>query len=355
MIDEMTPDAADAADADELAGYAALGELIEARLDLPGGMDAAWTRARHRVWSVRPAPTTDSSTALSPRPDDPDGSTVVRLVLGTQLRRLREAAGFSRLRAATAIDASIAKISRLELGRGSVKRHDLEALLTLYGVTDPPERAAHLQLAVPGGATGRHWPRDSVWSHDSVLLPHRFEMYVRMEQVASHVRAYQLQVVPDLLQCPDYARRLGPTGPDADPERHVQQLAARQQALTEPDGPQFWAVVDEGVLRRSLGSPAVLRAQLRHILELSELRNVTVQMLPFTAGGHFATAGPFTVLRFTEPDLPDVVYREHLDGTAFVDRRSEVEDYHNLINRASVMALTPSDTRSRIQAMIAAG
>lgn len=349
MIDERTPDAADAADADELAGYAALGELIEARLDLPSGMDAAWTRGRHRAWSARPVPTTDGSTALSPRPVDPDGSTVVRLVLGTQLRRLREAAGFSRLRAATAIDASIAKISRLELGRGSVKRHDLEALLTLYGVTDPPERAAHLQLAVPGGAGGRRWP------HDSVLLPHGFEMYVRMEQVASHVRAYQLQVVPDLLQCPDYTRRLGPTDPDGDPDRHVQQLAARQQALTEPDGPQFWAVVDEGVLRRSLGSPAVLRAQLRHILELSELRNVTVQMLPFSAGGHVVAAGPFTVLRFTEPDLPDVVYHERLDGAAFVDRRSEVEGYHNLINRASVMALTPSDTRSRIQAMIASG
>ena len=352
MIDELTPDAADPSDAEELAAYAALGDLIETRLDLRGGMVAAWSGGRARF--TRPAPATDGSTALSRQPSDPDGSTVVRLVLGTQLRRLREAAGFSRMRAATAIDASIAKISRLEQGRGSVKRHDLEALLTLYGVTDPPERAAHLQLASPadtssGDTADRRWPQDSV------LLPHRFEVYLRMEQVASHIRAYQLQVVPELLQCRDYARELGPTAPDVDLDRHVQQLADRQRRLTDPEGPQFWAVLDEGALHRPLGSPAVLRAQLRHILELGELRNVTVQMLPFTAGGRFGATGPFTVLRFTEPDLPDVVHREHLDGPAFLDRRSEVEGYHNIINRASVMALTPADTRTRIQQVLASG
>jgi transcriptional regulator with XRE-family HTH domain len=348
MIDEMAPDAA------ELAGYAALGELIEARLDLPSGMSAVWTRQHSRTGLADRRPPLPAGP--EPTVDDPhgaDGSTVARLVLGTQLRRLREAAGFSRLRAATAIDASLAKISRLELGRGPVKRHDLEALLTLYGVTDPPERAAHLQLASADGAADRHW------QHDSVLLPRGFEMYLRLEQVASHVRAYQLQVVPDLLQCPDYARQLGRSDPaialDGDLDRHVQQLANRQRLLTEPGGPQYWAVVDEGALRRSLGSPAVLRAQLRHILELSELRNVTVQMLPFTAGGQFVAAGPFTVLRFTEPDLPDVVYHEHLSGAVYVDRRSDVEGYHSLINRASVQALTPADTRTRIQMMIASG
>jgi transcriptional regulator with XRE-family HTH domain len=277
------------------------------------------------------------------------GPTVVRIVLGTQLRRLREGAGITREQAGDAIRASHAKISRLELGRVGVKERDLEDLLTLYGVVDPAARAGLLDLVKPANARG--W-----WQQDGDLLPSWFEMYLRLEQEASYIRTFQVQFVPGLLQSEEYARRVILAGHGAESsyevDRRVRLRMNRQKVLVEPGGPQFWAVIDEAALHRPFGSGAVMRDQLQHVLEMTELPNVTVQVLPFSSGSHAAAGGPFTLLRFAERDLPDVVYLEQLNSAVYVDKRADVEDYLGVIEQVSVQALPPAESRAQIQAMI---
>jgi transcriptional regulator with XRE-family HTH domain len=281
-------------------------------------------------------------------PAGPGGPTVVRIVLGTQLRRLREAAGITREQAGDAIRASHAKISRLELGRVGFKERDLEDLLTCYGVVDPAQRAALLDLVKPTNARG--W-----WQQDGDLLPSWFEMYLRLEQEASYIRTFQVQFVPGLLQSEDYARRVILAGHGAESafevDRRVRLRMNRKKMLVEPGGPQFWAVIDEAALRRPFGGAQVMRDQLEHILEMSELPNVTVQVLPFSAGSHAAAGGPFTLLRFAEADLPDVVYLEQLNSAVYVDKRSDVEDYLGVIEQVSVQAMPPAESRAAIRAM----
>jgi transcriptional regulator with XRE-family HTH domain len=273
----------------------------------------------------------------------------VRIVLGTQLRRLREAANITREQAGEHIRASHAKISRLELGRVGFKERDLEDLLTLYGVTDAGERAALLDLVKPANVRG--W-----WQQDGDLLPSWFEMYLRLEQEAGYIRTFQVQFVPGLLQDEDYARCVILAGHGAESafevDRRVRLRMNRKKMLVEPGGPQFWAVIDEAALRRPYGSAAVMREQLEHILEMSELPNVTVQVLPFSAGSHAAAGGPFTLLRFAEPDLPDVVYLEQLNSAVYVDKRSDVEDYLGVIEQVSVQALPPAESRTQIREML---
>jgi transcriptional regulator with XRE-family HTH domain len=281
-------------------------------------------------------------------PAGPGGPTVVRIVLGTQLRRLREAAGVTREQAGDAIRASHAKISRLELGRVGFKERDLEDLLTCYGVVDPAQRAALLELVKPTNARG--W-----WQQDGDLLPSWFEMYLRLEQEAGYIRTFQVQFVPGLLQSEDYARRVILAGHGAESafevDRRVRLRMNRKKMLVEPGGPQFWAVIDEAALRRPFGGAQVMRDQLEHILEMSELPNVTVQVLPFSAGSHAAAGGPFTLLRFAEADLPDVVYLEQLNSAVYVDKRSDVEDYLGVIEQVSVQAMPPAESRAAIRAM----
>lgn len=175
------------------------------------------------------------------------GPTVLRITLGTQLRRLREASGITRETAGYAIRASHAKISRLELGRVGFKERDVADLLTLYGVDDGPEREAFLDLARKANISG--W-----WHRYSDVLPSWFEIYVGLEQAASVIRTYEAQFVPGLLQTEDCARavvRLGhPDGSADDIDRRVHLRMRRQQLLTQPEAPNMWAVLDEAALRR---------------------------------------------------------------------------------------------------------
>ena len=283
----------------------------------------------------------------SPSPEG--GPTVLRILLGTQLRRLREANGVTREVAGDAIRASSAKISRLELGRVGCKERDVMDLLTLYGVTGEQERAEYRDLATRANARG--W-----WQQHSEVLPNWFEMYLRLEQAAKVIRCFELQFVPGLLQTEEYARTvilLGHRTERAEEvDQRVQLRMTRQKMLHEPGAPQLWAVLDEAALSRPYGTPAVMRAQLEHLLEASHWRGVTLQLLPFRAGSHAAAGGPFSILRFAEPDLPDVVYLEQLNSAVYLDKRSDVEDYSGVWDRLGVQALTPHDTRDALREMI---
>jgi transcriptional regulator with XRE-family HTH domain len=292
-----------------------------------------------------------SRSALSPvDPNAQGGPTVLRIVLGTQLRRWREASGITREAAGEAIRASHAKISRLELGRVGFKERDLVDLLALYGVTDERERAEFLDLARRANARG--W-----WHQHTQVLPSWFEMYLGLEQAANVIRTYQVQFVPGLLQCEEYARSVITVGHQAESpdeiDRRVQLRMTRQKMLTEPGAPQLWAVLDEAALSRPFGAPHVMRAQLEHLLEATALPNVTVQVLPFRLGSHAAAGGAFTILRFAEPDLPDIVYLEQLNSAVYMDKRSEVEDYLAVMERVSVQAETPVRSKDTLRRLLA--
>ncbi|WP_228389741.1 helix-turn-helix domain-containing protein [Streptomyces smaragdinus] len=270
------------------------------------------------------------------------GPTVLRILLGTQLRRLREARGVSRDAAADVIRGSQAKISRLELGRVGYKERDVTDLLTLYGVVDPVEREEWLGLARQANSPG--W-----WHQYSDLLPSWFEPLLGLEEAAAIIRTYQVQFVPGLLQTAEYARAVTALDrSDAAPDelqRRVDLRMRRQELITRTDGPKLWAVLDEGILRRPLGGAPVMRAQIDHLLEISELPGVTLQISPFSAGGTAAAGCPITLMRFTEPDLPDVVYLEQVASALYLDKREDVDRYQLVMDRLSTMAKPRTGSR----------
>jgi transcriptional regulator with XRE-family HTH domain len=279
--------------------------------------------------------------ALAPEVPGQAGSTVRRIMLGSQLRRLREQKGVSRAEAGYAIRASESKISRLELGRVSFKERDVADLLSLYGVTDEVEREALLGLAREANAPG--W-----WHRYAEVLPGWFQTYVGLEESAGLIRTYELQFVPGLLQSEEYARSVIELGNSEATEDEINQRIGlriqRQRRLVGQNPPRLWAVLDEAALRRPIGGPTVMRGQLEHLIEMSKLPNVTIQVMPFKFGGHAAEGGAFTILRFPEPDLPDVVYVETLTGALYLDKRDDVDVYMQAMERLAVDSATPEGT-----------
>jgi hypothetical protein len=276
------------------------------------------------------------------------GPTVRRILLGSQLRRLREARGFTRDQAGWEIRASGSKISRIELGQVALKERDVADLLTLYGVTDEAERAPLLTLAKAANAPG--W-----WHRYGDLLADWFQPFLGLEEAASVIRTYQVQFVPGLLQTPGYARAVitagNPDAPAAEIDRRAEMRMARQELLTRPSAPRLWAVIDEAALHRRIGGTDVLRDQLQALIKKVELDNVIVQVMPFLFGGHAAEAGAFSILRFPEPELPDVVYFEHLTSAIYLDKRREVDRYLHVMERLSAQAEPPSRTPSILVAI----
>lgn len=277
------------------------------------------------------------------------GPTALRIMLGGQLRRLREASGVSREAAGDAIRASHAKISRLELGQVSFKERDVADLLTLYGVTDTDERESFLSLVRRANVPG--W-----WHQYNDILPAWFEQYLGLEEAAAISRTYEVQFIPGLLQTEDYARAVITLGhPHAYPEaieRRVQLRMARRELLARPRPPTLWAVVDEAALRRPVGGRKVMHAQLRHLIEMSELPNVTVQIAPFQVGGHAAAGGPFTILRFAQPDLPDIVFIEQLTSALYLDKREDVDHYAAVMDRLCVESDSPAKTKAILDGIV---
>jgi hypothetical protein len=278
------------------------------------------------------------------------GPTVLRMVVGSQLRGMREAAGISPDQAGYEIRASRSKISRLEHGRVGFKERDVADLLTLYGVTDEQQRARMLQLSRQANNQG--W-----WAKYDDVLPGWFETYVGLEQATSLIRTYELQFIPGLFQTAEYARAvtmLGHRGaPSEEIDRRVGLRLKRQEVLTGPE-PRVWAVIDESALRRPLGGREAMRAQLRHLIEVAALPHVTLQVMPFERGGHSAAGGSFSILRFDEADLPDIVYIEQLTGALYLDTRDEVDHYHEVMNSLSIEAETPVESEKLLRKIIRA-
>jgi transcriptional regulator with XRE-family HTH domain len=281
--------------------------------------------------------------AVPPHSDaSPDtGPTVPRMMLGNRLQRLREAAGISPDRAGYEIRSSRSKINRMENGRVGFKERDVADLLTLYNITDDQARAGILALVHQANAPG-WW-----WSYADVTADW-FEAYLGLEAAASVIRSFELQFVHGLFQTEAYARAVTLLGHSAAPAEEIDKRVSlrlrRQELLDGPQPPQVWSVIDEGALRRPVGSRKVMLAQLHRLIEVSGLRHVTVQVVPFGRGAHAAAGGSFTVLRFNAADVPDFVYIEQLTSAIYLDRQGDVDHYAEVMNSLSVEALTPAQT-----------
>jgi transcriptional regulator with XRE-family HTH domain len=277
------------------------------------------------------------------------GPTVQRLVLGSQLHKLREERGITAEQAAEAIRGSHSKISRMERGRVGFKERDVADLLTLYGVTDSEERAALLNLAKDANTQG--W-----WHAYSDVLPSWLEPYVGLEAAASVIRTYQTQLVPGLLQTEGYARALirqGAASSEDEIARRGELRVSRQGILRRPDPPQLWVVIDEGALRRPVGGREVIREQLAYLREMADHPAVTLQILTFGAGAHSAMGGPFTILRFAEPDVQDVVYIEQLTSALYLDKPIEVDSYLEVMEQLCLQAEPAADTGKILSQILA--
>lgn len=278
-----------------------------------------------------------------------NGPTALRIALGAQLRRLREARGITSEEAAEAIRATHSKISRLERGRSGAKQRDVADLLSLYGVTDETVREEMLMLA-------RHANIPGWWQQYSDVLPRWLELYVGLEEAASVIRTYEVQFVHGLMQTEDYARAVvliaNAHAPAEEIDRRVSARMRRQTLLTQPGAPELWAVLDEAALRRAPGDRDVIRAQLEHLLQITDLPNVTLQIVPFRVGPHAAAGGPFTILRFPEPDLPDVVYLEQLNSALYLDQPADVTGYMTVMNQLVVQAETGVASRDMLRALL---
>jgi hypothetical protein len=269
------------------------------------------------------------------------GPMVRRLQLGARLRLLRLAAGVTRDQAGWAIRGSESKISRMELGRVGFKERDVVDLLKLYGIDDEDERDRLLALAREANTPG--W-----WQAYGDVLTTWFQNYLDLEQAAELIRTYEDQFVPGLLQTDAYARAvimLGHGGASsAEIDRRARLRMARKQLLSRADPPRLWAVIDEAVLHRPIGGIKVLREQIESLLEASSLRNVRLQVMPFRSGGQAAIGRAFSILRFPDQQLPDVVYLEHLTSALYLEKREDVDQYAAAMGRLFIASEPPDRT-----------
>ncbi|MGK5532371.1 helix-turn-helix domain-containing protein [Streptomyces sp. URMC 129] len=275
------------------------------------------------------------------------GPTVGQIVLGLRLRDLRERAGCSFADAAQALSVNTTTVRRMEKAEVGLKPLYVKALLERYGV---PRAEADSFLLLVNEANRPGW-----WHRFRDVLPDWFGLYVSLEGEASLIRAYEPHCVPGLLQTEDYARALLRTGfPNAPQEEIARRVALRmerQELLSRSRAPLLWAVIEEGVLRRRVGGPAVMRAQIDRLIEATSLPNVTLQIMPFSAGPHPGMFGPFQLFRFEIPELPDIIYAESLTGAVYLDERPDTVAYLEVLDRMGAQAAPVHDTEAVLGAI----
>ncbi|MCL6669047.1 helix-turn-helix domain-containing protein [Streptomyces sp. NPDC101209] len=273
--------------------------------------------------------------------------TVGQVVLGKRLQELREAAGFKREEAARVLRVAPATVRRIEMAEVALKIPYVQVLLTTYGVPDE-EAAAFVALAEEANQPG--W-----WQRFHDVLPDWFSLYVSLEGAARIIRSYEPHFVPGLLQTEEYARAVmeagtvGQTGPETI-DRHVSLRMARQKLLDRPDPPHLWVVMDETVLKRPVSIRGeVMREQLDKLLEFAERDRITLQVAEFEDGPHPGTYAPFTLFRFAEPELPDMVFTEYLTGALYLDSRGEVSAHLEVLDHMTARAASAQRTKKLLR------
>jgi len=283
----------------------------------------------------------------SPSGDGTGAPTVLRILLGTQLRRLRESRGVTAHAAARAIRGSESKISRIELGRNAVREVDIADLLNLYGISDQAEREQLLTLASQANQQG--W-----WHRYQDVLPNWFQSYIGLEESAESIRSFDTQFVPGLLQTEDYALAVFQLGNySADEVDRLVFLRKERQRRFTSGGLRLWAIIDEVALRRPVGTAGLMRAQLDHLLDISVRPGLTLQVTPFLTGASYAAPGSFSILSFAVDDLPDVVYLEQLTSAMYLDKRADVDRYAEAMDQIRATSYTPEQTKGLIRTILA--
>ncbi|HLX50328.1 MAG TPA: helix-turn-helix transcriptional regulator [Streptosporangiaceae bacterium] len=269
------------------------------------------------------------------------GPTVRRRRLGSELRRLREARSINLEVVADRLGLAASTLSRIENGKAPTKTAYLTALLEVYEVTDPEQRQILIDMAREGHRKG--W-----WAGYEDVLPTGFGIYVGLEADASGLRIYETQVVNGLLQTPEYAKAIlrevnKKDSPDQ-LQRATELRIKRQYTVEKPDPPDLWLILDEAVIRRPIGGPEVMASQLKHLVEASHWPNVTLQVLPFSAGAHSALPGPFTILEFPERTDDDVVYLDSWGGPIYLEKERDVRMCAEAFDRLRAAALSTNDS-----------
>ena len=283
---------------------------------------------------------------MTRRKDAGPGPTLRARRLAVELTSRREAAGLSREEVARRLEWSTSTVFRIETGRSRPQPRSVRDLLDLYGVTGS-DREGLIQLSREARQPG--W-----WHSFRDVLPNPYEVYIGLETGAVSIRNFEPLVIPGLLQTADYARAMfrgGARELDRDEiERRVEVRLSRQQVLLKEDRPRLWAVIDEAVIRRVVGSPAIMRAQLQQLAEAAEQGKTTLQVVPFGAGAHAGTTGPFVILGLPGPAEPDLVYVETLAGDIYLEERADVDRYTLAFERLLAAALHPDDSIALVEA-----
>ena len=258
------------------------------------------------------------------------------------MRKLRDASGLTCNQVGQELDWSGSKVNRLETGQGRVQPSDVDALCRFYGTSD---ELRELLRSLAKASKTRGW-----WHAHGDAIPAWFSVYVGLEEAASNLRTYQGEFVPGLFQTAEYATELSHASSDQ-PFEEIQRLIGvrmrRQELLTSESPPDLWAVIHESTLRHIVGGRSVMAGQLGRILDLAKLKSVTVQVLTFDSGAYPAT-GPFTILGFPEQEDPDVVYREGLTDSVYLESTSDVSLYTKAFDHLRALALSPERSASLI-------
>jgi hypothetical protein len=275
--------------------------------------------------------------------------TVRRRRLGVELRRLRDAAGFTCEQAGARLDFSASKVSRMETARVPVRVVDIQAMCRLYGASE--ETAASLT------ALARESKQQGWWHSFDDVLPDWFATYVGLEPEAAAIRTYEIHVVPGLLQTEMYTEALLECSDLATKEKRERIAAVRrnrQNILSAETPPHYWAVLCEEALHRQVGGPEIMRDQLTHLVTMSEIPHVTVQIIPYGQGAHPAMVTPFVVFTFRERSDSDVIYLEYLGGGLYLEKPEEVERFRLSFDHLVASANPPRQSAEMIKAAIKA-
>lgn len=270
--------------------------------------------------------------------------TVRRRELGVQLRALRNEQGLTVDQVATELLCSPSKVSRMETGQRGATARDIRDLCRLYGVTDAAQRERLTRLAAAGKRQG--W-----WQGYELDL---FAMYVGLEQDATAISNFQSTTVPGLLQTADYARAMHESGEFTSEriDELVQVRLTRQQSLARNPPLRLWAILDEPVLHRLVGGFHIMRDQMARMVEATKLPNVTIQVIPFSAGAHPAMESSFDILDFSE-QAPSLVYVEGLIGFMYLERPQDLQRYEQVFERLRDIALSPQESIELMKQMAA--
>jgi hypothetical protein len=276
-------------------------------------------------------------------------TTMRRIRLGMELRRLREQAQASQVDAAETIDGSDTKVSRMEAGKTGLNRLELVALLDLYGVTDEPLRSGLIEL-------NRNSRKRGWWQQRRDIPTPQLQELIELESTASQIFEFEGMLVPGLFQTENYARAViscFPSENEQSVETAVRLRMERQKLLERDDAPRIFCVLDEAVLHRQTGGPKSMAEQLRKLVAINNPPKLTIQVLPFTLGAHAGTDGCFRIFTYPAPVAMDIVFMEQKASRVYIEEEADMEPYRTAAEHLRTQALSSPESMKLISALAA--